>query len=321
MNSEKPFVSIVCLTYNHEMFINQAIDGFLMQKTNFPIEILIHDDASTDKTSAIIRDYQTKYSEIIKPIFQTENQFSKGKGYVGFTLCCQKAAGKYIACCEGDDYWIDPLKLQKQVDLLETHKDFAVCAHDTRIRNEHYEKLDGMLFSRFCNNIFLTLPQKEYTFEDTLTGNIFHMSSIVYRNFPVQFPKWMNRFTAGDMILFMLLAQQGKIYFMKDVMSVYRSNLKSITSSRPEYANNIAFIKMSIHIIRLMNRYFNRQYQNVIYSIIARYYMRLAFLYLRKSNKSLPNARQMAKMARKYDMKAFIKYSTVEFCNVLKRRL
>ena len=320
MVSDNLIVSICCLTYNHEPYIRQCLDGFMMQKTDFHFEILIHDDASTDRTADIIREYEAKHPNIVKPIYQTENQHSKG---IGVTRAYQfpRAKGKYIAICEGDDYWTDPCKLQKQVDFLETHSDFEVCTHDTLIKNERYKQLDGMLFSKFCDNIFLKIPQKVYTIEDTLTGNIFHISSIVFRNVSLQYPKWMNRFSAGDMVLFMLLAQQGKIYFVNDVMSVYRSNVKSITNTRPEYASQIAFIKMSIDITRLMNKHFNRQYQKEIHSIIARYYMRLAFLYLRKSNKSLLDARQMAKMARKYDAKTYIKYLFIEFFQVIKRRL
>ena len=114
-------VSICCITYNHEKYIRDAIEGFLMQKTDFPFEVLIHDDASTDGTADIIREYETKYPDIIKPIYQTENQYSKGIK-ISATYNYPRAKGKYIALCEGDDYWIDPYKLQKQVDFLEHMK-------------------------------------------------------------------------------------------------------------------------------------------------------------------------------------------------------
>ena len=116
----KPLVSICCLTYNHEHYIEQCLEGFLMQKVDFPVEILIHDDASTDKTVEIIRKYESKYPEIIKPVYQSENQYSKGIS-VSRVYQFPRAQGKYIALCEGDDYWTDPFKLQKQVDYLENH--------------------------------------------------------------------------------------------------------------------------------------------------------------------------------------------------------
>ena len=105
-NTENPLVSVRCITYNHEPYIAQAIDGFLMQKTDFPFEVIIHDDASTDKTADIIREYEKKYPLIIKPIYQTENQYSKRDGSVAKVID-SKLRGRYIAYCEGDDYWID----------------------------------------------------------------------------------------------------------------------------------------------------------------------------------------------------------------------
>ena len=117
-NGEIPLVSISCITYNHEPYIVQALNGFLMQKTTFPFEVLIHDDASTDGTTEIIKGYAQKYPEIIKPLYEEENQWIKGRrGSAEFNF--PRARGKYIAFCEGDDYWIDENKLQMQVDFLE----------------------------------------------------------------------------------------------------------------------------------------------------------------------------------------------------------
>jgi glycosyltransferase involved in cell wall biosynthesis len=119
-------VSICCLTYNQEEYIKDALEGFVNQKTTFPFEILIHDDASTDGTADIIRQYEARYPELIKPIYQTENQYSKNVA-ISFTIQYPRAKGKYIAMCEGDDYWTDPLKLQKQVDYMESHPDCGLC--------------------------------------------------------------------------------------------------------------------------------------------------------------------------------------------------
>ena len=128
-DKNKPVVSICCLTYNHAPFIRKCLDGFLMQETSFPIEILIHDDASTDGTDKIIREYETKYPDIIFPVFEAENQYSK-PGHQHMDLYnYTRAKGKYIAYCEGDDYWTDPLKLQKQVEFMETHPEYSVCWH------------------------------------------------------------------------------------------------------------------------------------------------------------------------------------------------
>jgi len=122
----KPLVSICCLVYNHEKYIRECLEGFVIQNTDFNIEFLIHDDASTDGTANIIREYEKKYPELIKPIYQTENQYSKGVRPT-FAFNIPRAQGKYIAMCEGDDYWTDPLKLQKQVDFLEANPDYIMC--------------------------------------------------------------------------------------------------------------------------------------------------------------------------------------------------
>src|SRR3972149_8846841 len=128
LSDSKPLVSVCCITYNHEAYIRNSIEGFLMQITTFPIEIIIHDDASIDNTSDIIREYEIKYPEIIKAIYQTENQWSKGIK-PSPTYVWPRARGKYIALCEGDDYWTDPHKLQKQVDFMENHQEYSLCSH------------------------------------------------------------------------------------------------------------------------------------------------------------------------------------------------
>ena len=127
---EAPLVSICCLTYNHAQFIRKCLDGFLMQQTDFPIEILIHDDCSTDGTTDIIREYEAKYPELIFPLYEEENQYSRGGAGKMDLYNYSRARGKYIAYCEGDDYWTDPLKLQKQVDFMEVNPEYSVCFHN-----------------------------------------------------------------------------------------------------------------------------------------------------------------------------------------------
>ena len=130
--NEPLMVTILCLVYNHESYIRQCLEGFVMQKTNFRFEAIVHDDASTDGTAAIIREYAEKYPDIIKPIFETENQYSKGDGSLGRIMTAH-THGKYVAICEGDDYWTDPYKLQKQIDFLECYSDYVICSHRYRI--------------------------------------------------------------------------------------------------------------------------------------------------------------------------------------------
>lgn len=129
---EAPLISICCLTYNHAPFIRKCLDGFLMQQTDFPIEILIHDDCSTDGTIEIIQEYTAKSPELIFPLYEEENQYSRGGAGKMDLYNYRRARGKYIAYCEGDDYWTDPLKLQKQVDFMETNPEYSVCWHRSK---------------------------------------------------------------------------------------------------------------------------------------------------------------------------------------------
>jgi len=133
----KPLVSICCVTYNHAPFIRQCLEGFLMQEC-VDYEILIHDDCSTDGTTEIVKEYAEKYPDKMFPLYETENQFCKpGRESMDF-FNYRRAKGKYIAICEGDDYWTDPLKLQKQVEWMEAHEEYSVCF--TTFRNRVVQK-------------------------------------------------------------------------------------------------------------------------------------------------------------------------------------
>jgi len=218
MKDIEPLVSICCITYNHESYIRETIEGFLMQKTKFPIEVLIHDDASTDKTADIIREYENKYPDIIKPIYQFDNKYSKGIS-VSETYNFPRARGKYIAMCEGDDYWTDPSKLQKQVDFLEVNSDCSLCFHASKsIRNNN------------PNDYTLHRPKEiplDYKFEmkhAILGGGGFMAtnSMLFHRKYIQDRPAWMEKTPVGDLPLMLLLASKGKIGYIDEVMSVYR---------------------------------------------------------------------------------------------------
>ncbi len=149
-NNTTPLVSIVSLTFNHAPYIRECLDGFVMQKTDFPFEIIIHDDASTDDTADIIREYAEKYPHLFRPILQKENQYSRHRNFnIILKECIEKAKGKYIAFCEGDDFWNDLLKLQKQADYLELHPDVGMVYSDFNVINQTTGKRISSVFTNY----------------------------------------------------------------------------------------------------------------------------------------------------------------------------
>ena len=221
MKDNQPLVSICCITYNHENYIREAIEGFLLQKTNFPIEIIIHDDSSTDGTAEIVKEYAEKYPELIIPIYQSINQYSQGiKPWPNFVF--PRARGKYIALCEGDDYWTDSFKLQKQVDFLEASPEYAICFHPVKIWKK------GEIIEDYITK---EVPETT-TIQDLAEGNYIHTPSVMFRNklfdkFPEEFYKAL----IGDYFLHMLNARYGKIKKLKNTMGVYRIHEGGVHSS------------------------------------------------------------------------------------------
>lgn len=229
MNSNLPVVSVVCITYNHEAFIAEAIEGFLIQETTFPIEILIHDDASTDRTPEIIRSYQSKHPDLIKPILQVKNQYSsRGFGFLGDLFAI--AQGKYIALCEGDDYWTDPLKLQKQVDFLEANPEYAICCHNALIvdsRSDKTQKYKKIYYAQSLKQII--------TLEDLILNEgvgYIPTASTVFRATSISnIPGFFSQLLMGDYALYLLATRSGNIRFIDQVMSAYRINDASLLST------------------------------------------------------------------------------------------
>jgi glycosyltransferase involved in cell wall biosynthesis len=209
----KPKVSILCLTYNHERFIAQALESFLGQKTKNNFEVLINDDASTDGTAEIIREFQKKYPDIVKPIFQKENQYSKGVQRMLTKFLLPRAKGEYIAICEGDDFFTDELKIQLQVDFMEKNPECSLCFHPVKVFFENNEVKD-CIFPKREN------PQK-LTTKDLLKDNFIPTSSVMYRSQEYKNLPTTN-FIPGDWYLHLYHAKLGRIGFIDKVMSVYR---------------------------------------------------------------------------------------------------
>jgi len=205
-------VSILCATYNHKNFIRQTLDSFLMQKTDFKYEVIIHDDASTDGTTEIIKEYAAKHPDIFKPIFQKENQYSKGIRWFTVRYLLPNAKGEYLALCEGDDYWTDANKLQMQVDFLDNNPDYALCFHPVRVFYENNEKEESVFPDLNAIN--------EFTTEQLLKGNFIQTNSVMYRR--QEYHNLPTNIMPGDWYLHLYHAKFGKIGFINRVMSAYR---------------------------------------------------------------------------------------------------
>ncbi len=214
-SNELPLVSIQCLVYNHEPYLRQCLDGFVMQKTSFKFEAIVHDDVSTDGSAAIIREYAEKYPDIIKPIFETENQYSKKDGSLE-RIVHEACKGKYIALCEGDDYWIDPLKLQKQVDILEDSEEYSICVH---AYTELYSNGAMKNIFRYDSDNF-NVPMTDLIKGG---GGFVSTNSIVYpKSLLDNYPKWAKDAPIGDLPLELILFHKGRVAYIAKVMSAYR---------------------------------------------------------------------------------------------------
>ena len=225
MNNGVPLVTIRCLVYNHAPYLRQCLDGFVKQKTNFRFEALIHDDASTDGSANIIREYAERYPQIIKPIYAEKNRFSQFDGSL-FRILNEQTKGKYVAYCEGDDYWISEDKLQKQVDFLESHPDFVGASSNAKLVSEDGTTLIGYFPGDIRTN--------SISLQDLLKKNYIQTCTVMYR--------WKLRNTdeyerlvppellPGDWMIALLHARYGRIYYSAEPVAAYRLHSDSLWS-------------------------------------------------------------------------------------------
>lgn len=216
MNSDEILLTVWSEVYNCEEYIKDMLEGFLIQKTDFKFQVFIYDDASTDDTSKIIRDYQNKYPDIIKAYISPVNTYRKPERHILIKkLKEENVRGKYYATCEGDDYWTDPLKLQKQVDFLEDHPECSMTIHAAHwidyVRNSEY---DSHPFE--CSRY---LTEEEIIMHNRHTPPT---ASYVYRINDLDMPQFFKLNITGDYALRMYEFTKGKIYYFDEVMSVYR---------------------------------------------------------------------------------------------------
>lgn len=266
-NSPTPLVSICCLAYNQEKYIRQAIEGLLMQRTSFPYEIIIHDDASTDSTQEIIEEYFLEFPHIIRPIFQKKNKYSTlGMSFL-FKYVSSEAKGKYIALCAGDDFWIDPLKIQKQVNLLESNSEFGLV-HTKAIRFvQEEQKFKGSRGFKVDN------------LEELLTENTIAAFTVCMRRkllmeyFEKVRPESHTNWTVEDYPTWIWFMLNSKIKFINEYTGVYRWSMGSLSHIKDDYKvvkfgegvySVIDYFLSEVSSLKSNNKIRARYYSNII---------------------------------------------------------
>lgn len=262
-------VTIRCITFNQAPYIRQCLDGFVMQKTNFRFEAIVHDDASTDGTADIVREYSEKYPDIIRPIIETENQFTIGGFQQINKMIDPLIRGKYLADCEGDDYWIDPLKLQKQVDYMESHPQCTMTCNRSKLYSVKEGKYIG---EQYCRKGDGVLNPVDVIYR---TGLYISTCSILYRSFiKDNYPDYCIKCKVGDYPLQIMAAMKGEIYYFDDVMSVYRVDNSMSWMGQQQWGtiskDRIEVIKSQVEMFRGFSRDFP-QYASVFINKIAQH--------------------------------------------------
>jgi len=236
MKQEEPIlVAIHCLVYNHEPYLRDCFEGFVMQKTNFRFVAIVHEDCSTDNSAAIIREYEAKYPDIFRPIYETENQWHKTDGSLGriMNAAIDATGAKYIAMCEGDDYWTDPYKLQKQVDYMEAHPECAICFHPVMV----YDQRTGEEYQDTLTKV----PQITTIHDLAKLNNYIHSPSVIYRYDAGVHTRLLSlgRLSVADYLLHVLYAENGNICKLPDYMAVYRQGVGVWTGPNSDGEKNM----------------------------------------------------------------------------------
>lgn len=271
-NVSTPVVTVVCTVYNHEKYLRACLDGFVMQKTDFPFVALVHDDCSTDNSIKIIKEYAEKYPDIITPIFETENQYSKHDGSL-MRAIDRHVKSKYVAYCEGDDFWICPDKLQMQVDYMEQNPDCALCFHDVEILYEGKAPTGKSLYSH--------LHEGRFSGDEIIRRWTVPTCSALMRSAHYLSRPYDRNFAVGDNVMWLNSLQYGYAYCIAKKMATYRPldsgwTLDEFRGGKLKVAQ--AYERQVRHL-NLLHSYFPNVADKGISDYITEYYARLAIIY------------------------------------------
>lgn len=274
MNFNLPLVSVCCITYNHAAYIAQALESFLEQKTSFFYEILVYDDASTDDTVDILKKFESKHPDRIRVFYSSENQYGKGVRLLNLRFNLPRARGKYIATCDGDDFWTDPLKLQKQVDFLEGHPEVVLCFHS-------FDRLENDV--RTPSSIYRHLSKAPYTILDQKDFLQLHVQflTIMFRK-GVKFPL-LSKEINGDVFVLTYLSEKGKTAYLNFNGAVYRYHSDGVFRKM----SKIGQIHSSIQTRRLISDQVKPLTRKFLYMRISTFYKTLFREALKVGNYSL----------------------------------
>lgn len=260
-SEEQMGVSVICTCYNQIDYISDALDGFISQQCTFPFEVIVHDDASSDGTADLVLQYASSYPNLIIPILQTENQYSQGIS--GIDIALSHARYSYIALCEGDDFWIDPLKLQKQFDFMESHKDYSLCLHNSIIHNcslnISYLSESGSDREKTADDII-----REGGGEINPTASFFFRKNLLLR---------ACRGPVSDHFIMMELASKGRVFWLAEPMSVYRLNSKgswSQSKSNPSIASINIYYDKYIYGLEEFNKISNKRFVGAVNELLTK---------------------------------------------------
>lgn len=303
---QKPKVSVCMITYGHEMFIRQAIEGVLMQQCAFEVEFIISNDCSPDGTDDVIKNTINAHPN---GSWVNYIKHEKNLGMMpNFLHTLQKAQGKYIALCEGDDYWTDPLKLQKQVDFLENNKEYVMCFHKVDILKPNREIVDDFITK---------VPENHETLETLARlGNYIHTPSVLFRNIIEEFPLEFEKSPIGDYFLYMMLAEHGKLKYLSEKMAIYRfgigcySKLNQQEVIKTVISFQILFLSYTTNSI-LKNIFIKRIQENRDY---------FEFLIEAKSNQSVISKNIFSKAVHAVINKSLWKKTVVKISNFINHK-
>ena len=258
-----PLVSIICVTYKHEKFIEKALNGFVSQITSFPFEAIVAEDCSPDGSRKIIKKFEKKFPNIIKPIYRNKN-IGMMANYID---ALKKIKGKYVAICDGDDYWIDVNKLQKQVDFLERNKDYSMCCHPVKIVYLDRSKSDTIV--KPLEHASCEAKKNGYlTFNDFFPNVNISSSSVMYRWSLKKIPKWLIKCSGGDLFLHLYHSDKGKVGVLEDTMSIYQRHSGGIWWGHETINHQLKYYKSYLFLLRNINKELNYRHSKVIIKMI-----------------------------------------------------